>query len=371
MYGQTNCYVLPDGDYGAFRQANGDVFVTSKRAAVGLAHQGAFTPVENGPDDFSGYAETWGEADLVGAMFKGADLLGCPLKAPLAKYDVVYTLPLTTISMTKGTGVVTSVPSDAPDDWIALHELKNDPKLRETWGLEEKHVAFDVVPIINITVGASGEGKAKKEAWASDVSAEYWCEKLDIKSQKDAAKLKVAKGETYLNGFNYGVMLVGPHAGTKVADAKPVVKGELVASGDALLYFEPESPIISRSGEECIVAHTEQWSPWQRGSRLPTRRGRDLGTPRRRVRRGVAADARLSEETEARRRLNDADPLRREGSATRISQRRRVRGDAATTRISQRRGSRGDAATTRISQRRGSPRRRRDDADLSEGDGHG
>mmetsp|Transcript_23198 Transcript_23198/g.69557 ORF Transcript_23198/g.69557 Transcript_23198/m.69557 type:complete len:1127 (-) Transcript_23198:68-3448(-) len=259
MYGQTNCYVLPDGDYGAFRQANGDVFVTSKRAAVGLAHQGAFTPVENGPDDFSGYAETWGEADLVGAMFKGADLLGCPLKAPLAKYDVVYTLPLTTISMTKGTGVVTSVPSDAPDDWIALHELKNDPKLRETWGLEEKHVAFDVVPIINITVGASGEGKAKKEAWASDVSAEYWCEKLDIKSQKDAAKLKVAKGETYLNGFNYGVMLVGPHAGAKVADAKPVVKGELVASGDALLYFEPESPIISRSGEECIVAHTEQW----------------------------------------------------------------------------------------------------------------
>jgi len=38
------------------------------------------------------------------------DLLGLPLSAPNATYDRVYTLPLLTISMGKGTGVVTSVP---------------------------------------------------------------------------------------------------------------------------------------------------------------------------------------------------------------------------------------------------------------------
>ena len=38
------------------------------------------------------------------------DLLGLPLSAPNATYDKVYTLPLLTISMGKGTGVVTSVP---------------------------------------------------------------------------------------------------------------------------------------------------------------------------------------------------------------------------------------------------------------------
>ena len=122
----------------------------SHRAAVGLSHQGAFTPNPNGPDDFHGYSKEWGKPELVGALFKGSELLGCPLKAPLAKYDIVYTLPLTTISMVKGTGVVTSVPSDAPDDWIALHELKTDEKLRNKYGIEEKHVQFDVVPIINI-----------------------------------------------------------------------------------------------------------------------------------------------------------------------------------------------------------------------------
>ena len=45
---------------------------------------------------------------------------GLPLDAPFTSYKPIYTLPMLTISMKKGTGVVTSVPSDAPDDYIAL-----------------------------------------------------------------------------------------------------------------------------------------------------------------------------------------------------------------------------------------------------------
>ena len=43
---------------------------------------------------------------------------GLALKAPNCVYERIYTLPLLTISMGKGTGVVTSVPSDAPDGTI-------------------------------------------------------------------------------------------------------------------------------------------------------------------------------------------------------------------------------------------------------------
>lgn len=57
-------------------------------------------------------------------------MLGCPLKAPLAKFDRVYALPMMTIKMDKGTGVVTSVPSDAPDDWAAYRDLKNKEPMR-------------------------------------------------------------------------------------------------------------------------------------------------------------------------------------------------------------------------------------------------
>ena len=46
---------------------------------------------------------------------KGQSLIGAKVQAPTSPYEYVYMLPLTTISMTKGTAIVTSVPSDSPD----------------------------------------------------------------------------------------------------------------------------------------------------------------------------------------------------------------------------------------------------------------
>lgn len=42
--------------------------------------------------------------------------------------------------MNKGTGVVTSVPSDAPDDYVALQEFKDKPAFREKFGLKDEMV---------------------------------------------------------------------------------------------------------------------------------------------------------------------------------------------------------------------------------------
>jgi hypothetical protein len=63
--------------------------------------------------------------------------MGLPLSAPRATYKTVFVLPLLSISMGKGTGVVTSVPSDAPDDFVALAELKVGLKM---------HTDFQVLP---------------------------------------------------------------------------------------------------------------------------------------------------------------------------------------------------------------------------------
>ncbi len=59
--------------------------------------------------------------------FLDNELLGLPLSAFNATYKKVYTLLLLTISMEKGTGVVTSFPSDTPDDHMALKALKDKP----------------------------------------------------------------------------------------------------------------------------------------------------------------------------------------------------------------------------------------------------
>lgn len=138
MYGQTNCFLLPSGEYGAFESGaseDGEVFVCSQRSAQNMAYQG-LSPAR-------------GETKCLGT-FSGMELMGLPLKAPRATYERVYTLPLLTISMGKGTGVVTSVPSDAPDDFAALRDLQQDAEERAKYGLTEEMVNFDVVEIIDI-----------------------------------------------------------------------------------------------------------------------------------------------------------------------------------------------------------------------------
>ena len=39
MYGQTNCWLHPDIDYIAFRVKSGEIFVSTKRAALNMAYQ--------------------------------------------------------------------------------------------------------------------------------------------------------------------------------------------------------------------------------------------------------------------------------------------------------------------------------------------
>lgn len=45
----------------------------------------------------------------------------------------------------------------------------------------------------------------------------------------------------------------------KVCDAKSIIKANMLKAGEAAVYYEPESTVMSRSGDECIVALTDQW----------------------------------------------------------------------------------------------------------------
>ena len=39
MYGQTNCWVLPEGQYGAYKGINDEVYILTKRSALNLSYQ--------------------------------------------------------------------------------------------------------------------------------------------------------------------------------------------------------------------------------------------------------------------------------------------------------------------------------------------
>lgn len=91
------------------------------------------------------------------------------------------------------------------------------------------------------------------------MSAVTVCEELKIKNQHEADKLAMAKEKTYLKGFTHGVMIVGEFSGRKVSEVKPIIKQNFVDNHQAILYSEPESTVISRSGDTCLVALTDQW----------------------------------------------------------------------------------------------------------------
>lgn len=92
-----------------------------------------------------------------------------------------------------GTGIVTSVPSDSPDDYAALGDLKKKQPFREKYGIADHMVLpFDPIPIIEVPEFGT-------------LSAVTACEKFKVQSQNDRDKLQEAKEMVYLKGFYDGV----------------------------------------------------------------------------------------------------------------------------------------------------------------------
>lgn len=232
MFGQTNCWVKPDMKYVAVEMKSGEVFVCTARAARNMAYQ------EMMPEN--------GKVKVI-VELEGQDIMGIPLKAPLTSYNTLYTLPMLNIKYGKGTGVVTSVPSDAPDDYAALRDLKKKEAFREKYGIKNEMVLpFEPVPIIEVP----DFGK---------LSAVTACDQFKVTSQNDREKLEEAKMEVYKKGFYDGIMLVKGYEGQKVQDVKKTIQKLLVGRNEAVIYQEPENQIISRSGDECVVALCDQW----------------------------------------------------------------------------------------------------------------
>lgn len=230
MYGQTNCFVGVDLDYGVYQVSPIEAWVCTERAAKNMAWQGLF---EN-------------KGVVVKLVdLKGWDLVGIPLSAPLSPYDEVYCLPMENVLATKGTGVVTSVPSDSPDDYITMLDLV---KKAAYYHVQKEWVESFLPPRPIIRTPNLG-----------DLAAVTAVDQFKIKSQKDKAQLQEAKEVVYKEGFYNGTIIVGEYAGKPVQEVKPLIKKYLIEQGLAFAYCEPEGLVMSRSGDECVVTLANQW----------------------------------------------------------------------------------------------------------------
>ncbi|KAI1770698.1 hypothetical protein F4818DRAFT_450203 [Hypoxylon cercidicola] len=228
MYGQTNLFVSPRMTYGIFRISETDFICVTDRAARNMSFQGIFPG--------------WGETPKVMEL-SGSDLVGSVVNAPLSAKGEIYILPMHSIKKTKGTGFVTSVPSDSPDDYAMSVELS---KKADFYQIDPEWVCLDMVSIIE-TPEYGG------------TIAPALVQKLKINSPKDEQRLLEAKDLAYKTGFYQGKMVFGDFVGKSVQQAKPLIRQQLLDAGDAFIYCEPDGPVISRSGDECVAAFLDQW----------------------------------------------------------------------------------------------------------------
>ncbi len=227
VYGQTNFWVNPDVEYVKLKVGN-DIWIVSAEAAEKLSFQ---------MDDIK----------VVGTI-AGSELIGKKVIAPVIEREILI-LPSKFTDPDFGSGLVTSVPSDAPYDWIALVDLANNPEECAKHGLDCADIkAIQPIPIIN------------SKGWGPNPGVEI-VEKMGIRNQEDE-RLEEATQEIYKVGFHTGRMNnnCGEYAGLPVAVAKDQVRDMMIAIGVADLMYDLSEPVICRCGGKVIVKQIpDQW----------------------------------------------------------------------------------------------------------------
>ncbi|MBI4449304.1 leucine--tRNA ligase [Candidatus Woesearchaeota archaeon] len=232
VFGQTNLWINPDAMYALCEVGDGgavEKWLISPNAAQKLAYQKAHVKV-------------------IGEI-SGRGLIGQTALAPMIKRKIPI-LPASFCDPAIGTGIVTCVPSDAPYDYMALRDLRDDAKRCADFGLDVNEVRLlKPMPII----ATKGYGP---------LPAGELCKKRGIANQQDRAKLDDATKELYKAGHHTGVMTdtCGSFAGLRVDEAKEKIRATLIGEGSADVFYDLSVEVICRCGRHVVIKRIDdQW----------------------------------------------------------------------------------------------------------------
>ena len=227
VFGQTNLWVNPNSKHVKV-EVNGENWILSEDAAEKLKYQ---------------KDEVLLKEDIDIKKYLGRKVL-----APGADREIIV-LPASFCDPKIGTGIVTSVPSDAPYDYVALKYLQDNMHEVHKYNLPMEEVQdIDLIPII--ATEGYGEFPAKEIV-----------EKLGITSLDDP-RLEEATQEIYKAGHHKGVMAAssGKYAGKKVEEAKELMKAELLQQGKADVFHDLSEEVLCRCGQRVTIKRIDdQW----------------------------------------------------------------------------------------------------------------
>ncbi len=229
IYGVTNIWINPDGDY-IEASIDGEIWFISNEATHLLENQNKEIQVLNN--------------------FKGSKIIGKKARDVYGIKEIPI-LPGEFVDTSIATGVVYSVPAHAPYDYIALVDLQKNMGLIEEFKLNKREVEL-IYPIQII------ELKGFK-----DFPAKIYCERFNVESQNDEEELDKATSENYKNEFYNGVLneKCGKYQGMKVSEAARQVSEDLIEENKAdKLYIPITRNLRCKCGAEVIVSILkDQW----------------------------------------------------------------------------------------------------------------
>lgn len=224
IFGQTNLWVNPNIDYYEASVGN-EVWIISKDALEKLQHQ---------------------RKDVKSLGKVKEKLIGNYCYAEMINKKLII-LPADFVDSDVGTGIVTSVPSHAPYDYVALRNVKNDKSLHKNHSFSKEQIdeikKIEIIPVINTEKFGDKAGVVNED--------NPTIEKLDKLMQS-----------VYKEEFHKGVMKdnCGKYSGMSVREAKEKIKNEMIDNGNASIMWETSRKAISRSGGKIIVAVMDnQW----------------------------------------------------------------------------------------------------------------
>ena len=227
LYGQTNLWVDPKGDY-VIVQVKDEKWVVGREAAKKIDQQ-------------------YVKSKIIGTI-SPKELIGKWVQGPIVDREI-HILPAWFIKSSVGSGIVYSALED-PVDLFELKKIQSNDKLIKENGLDEKETKR-LKPIAIIKVPGMGDNLGE------DIGKEF-----GVKSDKDVENLEIAKGELNRRVFRKGVMkdICGKCAGMSVQDAQVYLKKSLVESGDSIMFYETSREAFCRCGEKVVVSVlNDQW----------------------------------------------------------------------------------------------------------------
>lgn len=227
IYGATNIWINPEATY-VEAQVDSEKWIISVQAAEKLKEQGRTIKAHR--------------------PMKGKALIGKSFENPATKSKLPI-LPGWFVDPSQATGVVYSVPAHAPYDWLALKDLKDNPKRLKEFSVDPDTVKA-IEPISLIRVEGYGDYPAIEIA-----------KQLDVKDQNDP-KADEATKQLYKKEFHSGVLKENcrEYSGKRVSEVKDILTRDFRTRGIADSMYDLPQQVICRCMTPCIVkVLQDQW----------------------------------------------------------------------------------------------------------------